>query len=965
MNFNKKSADSTVSPAVFISRLAAGILLINLFVIFLAGLSLRQSRVQNQERAAITTQNLAHVLEQNIGGTVDKIDVVLRFTAENIEKQIAGGAINPRELNRFLARQSSRLPELAALRMADAQGRIAYGTGSPVGIMTSVADRDYFRRLHNDPTAGLFISRAIVSRVTGKWVVLLARRVNRPDGAFAGVVYGVIPLEHFTKLFASIDVGKHGSIALRDGDLGIIVRYPELKGAGISAGQKTVSVKLRQLLKAGRDSGTYITEAPIDHIERTFTFHKIFNYPLYIIAGLATGDYLVEWRNEVVIMSVTAAIFFFITVFTSWLIYRDWKRRKAAVQALVRQEEKFRTIADYTYDWEFWLAPDGSFIHTSPSCERVTGYSADAFYSDPDLLHRIVHPDDMELFARHRHDSEPVKGPGSLVLRIRRADGAVCWLEHVCQPVIDESGTFLGTRGSNRDITERKRAENESFEQLHFLQQLLDSVPIPVFYKNPDGVYLGCNKAFQAFIGLPREQIVGKTVYDLAPKDLADIYQEADSVLYIRQGVQVYEGSLLHADGTRHDVIFSKASYVDANGNVSGMVGAIMDITERKNLEAQLNQAQKMEAVGQLAGGIAHDFNNVLTAIIGYAEVVMMRMEKDNPLRHYVEQVLNSAGRAAELTSGLLAFSRKQVLHPRSLNLGETVLDVKKMLGRLILEDIDFRTTVADIEMVVMADKGQLVQVLMNLVTNAGDAMPNGGILSIDVSPAVMDEKFVHAHGFGEPGKYACISVADTGSGMDEETKKKIFEPFFTTKEVGKGTGLGLAIIYGIIKQHNGYIAVESTPGKGTTFRVYLPLTSTEARADDSRREEPPAGGTETILLAEDDASVRELHRTVLEEAGYTVIEAVDGRDALDKFMARGAEVDIVAADVVMPKIDGKRMYEEITKVRPGVRVLFMSGYTKDIIDQRGIMEDEFEFMTKPVMPSELLKKVRKILDRE
>ncbi len=966
MKFPQKTTDSTVSPAVFIRRLTAGILLVNLFVIVLAGLSLRHSRLQYEERAAVTTQNLAHVLEQNIGGNIDKIDVVLRISSEKIEKQVAGGGIDRRELNAFLARQSTLLPELGGLRMADARGEIAYGTGLAPGVMTSVADRDYFNRLRNDPKAGLFISRPLVSRVTGKWAVILARRINRTDGAFAGVVYGVIPLQHFLNLFTSIDVGRHGSITLRDEGFGIIARYPEPEGVGSTIGKKTVSLKLRQLLKTGRDTGTYVTKAPVDNIERTFTYHKIFNYPLYIIVGLATDDYLAEWRAETVKMSAIAAFFFLITLFTSRLIYQEWKRRKSAIQTLVRQEEKFRTIADYTYDWEFWLSPHDSFIYTSPSCERITGYNAEAFYSDPGLMKRIIHPDDLGRFAEHRHDAQAEKSSEGLILRIRRTDGAIRWLEHVCRPIVDASGTFLGTRGSNRDITERKQAEMKSYEQLHFLQQLLDSIPIPVFYKNTDGLYLGCNKAFETFIGLPRSRIVGKTVYHLAPKDLADVYHEADSVLIHQPGVQVYEGSLLHADGTKHNVIFNKAIYVDANGNVSGIVGAIMDITERKNLEAQLNQAQKMEAIGQLAGGIAHDFNNILTAIIGYSEILTMRIDKDNPLRRHVEQVLNSAGRAVELTSGLLAFSRKQVLHPKPLDLGETVLDLKKMLRRLILEDIDFKTTVAVEQLIVMADKGQIVQVLMNLVTNARDAMPRGGTLEIDVSPAVIDEKFVLAHGFGEPGNYACISVSDTGCGMDEVTRKKIFEPFFTTKEVGKGTGLGLAIIYGIIKQHNGYVTVESAPGKGAAFRVYLPLITDSCKeVNDLRIEEPPVGGTETILLAEDDETVRELHGTILKEAGYTVIEAVDGRHALDEFMEHQSEVDLVAADVIMPKIDGKRLYEEIRKVRSDVKVLFMSGYTKDVIDQRGIMEDEYNFMAKPVMPSELLKKVRKILDHE
>jgi PAS domain S-box-containing protein len=540
-------------------------------------------------------------------------------------------------------------------------------------------------------------------------------------------------------------------------------------------------------------------------------------------------------------------------------------------------------------------------------------------------------------------------------------------------PIYDSAGQLIGSVHVARDITERKQAEIRLNDQLHFLQQLLDSIPIPVYYKDTDGLYLGCNSAFEKFIGLPRSRIVGKTVYEVAPKDLADVYHQADSALLSRSGVQVYETDVMHKDGTRHDVIFNKATYVDADGRMIGIVGAIMDITERRKaeeerklLEAQLHQAQKMEAIGQLAGGIAHDFNNILTAIIGYAEIILMRMEKDSPLRHFIEQVLTSADRAAELTNGLLTFSRRQVLHTKPIDLCGVVRGLKKMLGRLLPEDIDFRTTVAERDLIVMADKGQIEQVLMNLVTNAKDAMPRGGSLAIEVSPAVMNERFVHAHGFGEPGNYACISITDTGHGMDEATRKRIFEPFFTTKEVGKGTGLGMAIIYGIIQQHNGYITVYSEKERGTTFRIYLPLIVEEIKEVHGTREaEPPPGGTETILLAEDEVTVRELHKMILQEAGYKIVEALDGRDALDKFMERQAEVDILATDVVMPKNDGKSLYEEIRKIRPDMKVLFMSGYTKDIIVERGILEDEFSYMTKPVTSSELLKKVRDILDRD
>jgi PAS domain S-box-containing protein len=530
---------------------------------------------------------------------------------------------------------------------------------------------------------------------------------------------------------------------------------------------------------------------------------------------------------------------------------------------------------------------------------------------------------------------------------------------------------LLGEALQSMANTLHKR-ESSLNEQLHFLQQLLDSIPIPVYYKDTDGLYLGCNAAFETFIGLPRRDIVGKTVYDVAPKERADKHHEADLALLCHPGVQTFEASGRYKDGEDHDVIFNKATFVDSNDCVVGFVGAMMDITSlrkaeeaRKILETQLHQAQKMEAVGQLAGGIAHDFNNILTAIIGYAEIISMRIEKDSPLRHFIEQVLASADRAAELTEGLLAFSRKQVLHVKPIDLNGVVLDFKKMLGRLLPEDIDFRAIVAEEDLIVMADKGQVEQVLMNLVTNAKDAMPRGGSLIIEVSPTVKTERFVHAHGLGEPGNYACVSVADTGQGMDEEITKRIFEPFFTTKEVGKGTGLGMAMIYGIIHEHNGCVAVYSETGKGTTFKVYLPLITEEIKElHGTLTPEAPTGGTETILLAEDEVTVRELHKMILEGAGYTIVEAIDGADAFEKFKEHMADVDILVTDVVMPKIGGIVLYEEMRKIRPDIKVLFMSGYAKDIVVERCVLDDEFSYITKPVKSFELLRLVRDTLDR-
>lgn len=505
-----------------------------------------------------------------------------------------------------------------------------------------------------------------------------------------------------------------------------------------------------------------------------------------------------------------------------------------------------------------------------------------------------------------------------------------------------------------------------------FLRALLDSIPDLIFFKNSSSAYLGCNKAFEAFAGKKERELIGLTDLDLFPREVAEFFREMDRQMMSHRKSRRNEEWVDYPDGRRILLDTLKTPFYDAEGNVLGLIGISRDITQQKHhdeekkiLESQLHQAQKMEAIGQLAGGIAHDFNNILTAIIGYSEIISLKLEKSSPLRKHLEQVLIAAERASELTNGLLAFSRKQVLHTKPLDLCQVVKGMKKMLRRLIPEDIDFKTDVSGEVLTVLADKGQIEQVLMNLVTNAKDAMPKGGTLSLEVASTTINETFLHAHGFGEPGSYAVITVSDTGHGMSRETLEKIFEPFFTTKETGKGTGLGMAIIYGIVKQHNGYITVESEPEKGTKFTLYLPLV-VELEQEERRavKSEVSPHGTETILLVEDDDTVRELHRMMLEEAGYQVITATDGQDALEKFGRRQSDVALLVTDVIMPRMDGKRLFEEIRAIRHDIRVLFISGYTKDVFVERGILDEEFSFIMKPVSSSTLLAGVREALDR-
>lgn len=388
------------------------------------------------------------------------------------------------------------------------------------------------------------------------------------------------------------------------------------------------------------------------------------------------------------------------------------------------------------------------------------------------------------------------------------------------------------------------------------------------------------------------------------------------------------------------------------------------ETAEKKKLEKMLLHAQKMEAIGQLAGGIAHDFNNILTAIIGFGSLMLMNMKEDDPNRSYLKEMLSAGEKATHLTQGLLAFSRKQIINPMPADLNDVIKSMEKLLKRILREDIELKTALSDKDLFALVDSGQIEQVLMNLTTNARDAMPHGGILTISTEVANLNNEFIKTHGYGEIGEYALISVSDTGMGMDKNTKERIFEPFFTTKEFGRGTGLGLAIVYGIIKQHNGYINCYSEPGRGTIFRIYLPLIKSKTEKIEQAAIPELRGGTETVLIAEDDTAIRKLIKGLLQEFGYTVIDAKDGEDAVRKFVENKDMVQILLLDVVMPRKNGKETFEEIKKIKPGIKAIFMSGYTADIINEKGILEEGINFIPKPISPHELLRKVREILDK-
>jgi len=563
----------------------------------------------------------------------------------------------------------------------------------------------------------------------------------------------------------------------------------------------------------------------------------------------------------------------------------------------------------------------------------------------------------------------------AMILEKHESDCLLSDEKTLLEELVDERTNELlqSNQKLTKEIADRKQAEVNLKNQMAFMNDVLDTQIDTLFLFDPiTGKAVRWNKALRDITGYTDEEI--RSLPAPASYYSADDMEKAAELVsnVMKEGIGRVELELICKDGRKVPTEYQVSAVDMEEGNQQYLLSIGRDITERKQaeqqkdkLEAQLRQSQKMESVGRLAGGVAHDFNNLLTGITGNVQLAQMDLSSGDPLYDLLSEINEAATRAADLTRQLLAFSRKQIIKPKVINLNDLIEDMRKMLTRVIGEHIDLKVFSKVNLGHIKADQGQIEQIVVNLAVNALDAMPDGGKLSIETSDVAIDDEYCKKHPLCKPGDYVMLAISDTGAGMDMETQQNIFDPFFTTKEEGEGTGLGLATVYGIVKQHDGNIDVYSEVGKGSVFKVYFPRV--EEKADSISRKSSLSNlprGSETVLVVEDESMVRNIAIKILKRQGYNVMHADEGGNAIVMARKRGVPIDLLLTDVVMPNMDGRELADELQGHHPEMKVLFTSGYTEDVIAHHGILDKGLEFIGKPYTPKTLAVKVREVLDK-
>ncbi|SNB45978.1 response regulator [Geobacter sp. DSM 9736] len=871
----------TDAQRAFVVRLVLGVLAANLFVLLLAGVSVFQSRQQHESRVRTQTQNLAGALETSLSGMIDKIDIVLRTVADETQRQIRNGGMDAASFVRFVDSQRERVAELYSLRVSDEAGNISYENGSGT---FNISDRDYFIRLRQDPNAGLVISRPVFGVVSKRWLLGFARRIDAPDGSFAGVVQGTIPIDLLTGLFASFELGSDPVVTLRDAQLNVVARYPSAEGGTVTINSRKVSREFRSLIQQGHTSGTYLTSGSLDDVKRMFSYRKLPKYPLYVNVGRATGDYLADWWRDLFTMSSLVVLFALGTLYSSRVIFLKWKNEQQAEEELRRANRDLE--------------------------ERVAERTVELCTANEQL---------------------------------------------------------------NMELNERKKAEQITNRVLSFVRTLLASSPTGILvYEGASGKCVLANDAVARMIGGSVAEIEAQNFRTIASWRETGFDLTAESVLadgVTRRAEKCFASSFKKS--VCLECLFSRFE----NDGVPHLLVIAMDVSEKKTLEdekkliqSQMLHVQKLESLGVLAGGIAHDFNNILMAVLGNADMALIHTDPQSPAQENIRQIEKAARRAADLARQMLAYSGKGHFQVEPVSLRAVVEEMTELLEVSISKKAALHLSFSSELPLIEADATQLRQVIMNLVINASEALGDAvGDIHVSAGRIECDAACFSQGWLVEQlpeGSYVYLEVSDTGPGIDPEVMGKIFDPFFSTKFTGRG--LGMATVLGIVRGHKGTILVRSEKGRGASFRVLLPVPAEpapEVLPPPPTSDAAPASGT--VLLVDDEESIRSLGKEMLQALGYDVLTAADGAEGIRVFESRRDEVRCILLDLTMPHLDGKEALAEIRGLDPDVPILLSSGYHEQEVGKQFLNATHIEFIQKPFGMEQLKQKLHRLLSGE